>query len=240
MANTSMANKFSTLLAGIALVAVANTASAEPITGNLEFFSGGNFLSSDGTNATDGSGNGILDMCADGVTLISDSLGGACANEGGIESGPATGFDFTGLPPFLGANQGLVGASTGALDTFYNVNGSVADLVDIDLNNLPQNEFTIDLSSTLGGVLKFVIETGTEIDTGLAGKWDIGGTGYFDFTCDGSVSSCEDEQTNGNWSVSNTGGSFVIGFNAVPAPSVLALFGLGLLGLGTLRARRKA
>jgi hypothetical protein len=230
-------NQISKWVLGLVLVAVAQASSAVPITGTLQFIADGTFTSTDGTGNTDGSNNGLLDLCGDGVTEISDSAGGDCSSDGGIETGPATGFTFGsvfGNP----AGDGIVTGSTASLDAFYDVDGEIATMVDIDLNNLPQNEFTVGLAA-LGGILKFVIETGIETDTGIAGKWDIGGTGYFDFTCDGSVSGCENEQTGGNWSISNTGGSLVIGFNAVPAPSVLALFGLGLLGLGVLRARRK-
>lgn len=232
-----MNNQISKWVLGLVLVAVAQASSAVPITGTLQFIADGTFTSTDGVGGdTDGNGNGFLDQCADG-SLIVASAGGDCNQNGGIESGAATGFDFGsvfGLP----VGNGIVTGSTDSLSAFYGVDGEIANMVDIDLNNLPQNEFTLALGA-LGGILKFVIETGTETDTGLAGKWDIGGTGYFDFSCDGSVGGCENEQTGGNWSISNTGGSLVIGFNAVPAPSVLALFGLGLLGLGVLRARRK-
>ena len=131
--------------------------------------------------------------------------------------------------------------ATGTLDSFYNVNGETLFLTDVDLNNLPQTEFSIDLSASKGGILSFIIESGTEIDAGSAGVWDIGGSGYFDFVCNVvDDPNCDSVQTDGTWSISNSGGSLIVGFNAVPAPSVLGLLGLGLLGLGVVRARRKA
>jgi len=233
-------NNLKKLICGLAIAGFAQVSTAEPITGNLQFFGSGTFLSSDGVNNLDGSGNGRLDLCNDGVTLIPDSTGGDCSAEGGIESGPATGFDFGAVP--FGPDTGLVASSGGTLNSFYNVTGLFMDLVDVDLNNLPQTEFNIDMSpSGFDAILSFIITTGTETDTGDAGTWDIGGTGYFDFVCNVTDDpNCESVQTNGTWSISNTGADLIVGFNAVPAPSVLGLLGLGLLGLGVVRARRKA
>lgn len=221
-------------------------ASAVPITGSLGF----NgvpliFTSYDGLgNPTDETGDGRL-MCANGDPLTGNP---SCTGTD-FETGPATGIDLDNNPSdFSGVNSvsySTVGA-TGTLFSDYGIGfGDNLTLHEFDLNTVspltPVLEWVIDINnSPLFGTLEFFIETGAETDISAPGNWDIGGTGYFVFTCDANADNCEDETTNGTWSISNSE-DFAISItagNAVPAPSALLMLGLGLLGLGAYRQRR--
>ena len=222
-------------------------ASAVPITGSLGFVGQPLiFTSHDGLgNPTDETGDGRL-MCANGDDLFTNS---SCTGTA-FETGPATGIDLDGNPTDFSGSNGfsyVTSGATGSLASDYGIGffSHSVTLNEFDLNTVspltPVLEWVIDINnSPLFGTLEFFIETGAETDISAPGNWDIGGTGYFVFTCDANADNCEDETTNGTWSISNSE-DFAISItagNAVPAPSALLMLGLGLLGLGAYRQRR--
>lgn len=96
------------------------------------------------------------------------------------------------------------------------------------------------------GELEFIITSGGASDVSSNGNQDdLAGVGFFRFVEDvGSVAStfvngfAGGSVSQGHWTISNAGGIAISGFS-VPTPAALGLFGLGLLGLGMIRRRRK-
>ena len=235
-------------IAGL-MLSFSQLASAVDITGGIEFTTNGAFTSlaaGTGSMATDSGGDGLLE-CDGNVSMDA----GNCAAQGlAYETGTPTGYMF--------GDSNLVLDASGSLDTAYGIGfgSSPFSLEHFDLGDLPGGggsegvgllEWTLGISENpLVGILEFYITGGSATDVDNDAFLDLAGQGYFDFTCERNMAGeiaydgCEDELgIGGTWSLSNSGTFFIIAGNEVPAPSALAVLGLGLVALGFARGRRR-
>ncbi len=228
-----MFNKFSKLALACLAALSFNSAMAIPITGSVAFHTAGEITRS-GTTAIgydtyDNDAVCPVLTCGSTIVNASGSILDMIQDNGGVLPGGPVGIDLV---------DDFALADLGTTEVIQWILGPVYDSI-----------------AGVEGDLIFELLTGAEVD-GTGPLSDIGGTGVFKFeayadpACLGMdpPPACADpgntpvsvyEDTIGNWVLSDTGNLSIAGSN-VPAPAVLGLFGLGLLGLGFARRRREA
>ena len=175
--------------------------------------------------------------------LVMSSSAAAIAIQGGINIGGSasvlsngtnsTGLDFNCgptcggavnmFPPPTGAFAGLGGVSTNTgltLHSFLYSNIPSQVIWDINANGLLYS-FTLTNVRVISG------------DTGNFSTLVLRGSGIFNITGAGS----NYDATPGTWTFSNSVTSF--SSHTIPEPTIIALLGLGLVGIGAVRRMRK-